>query len=99
MTRELRRRVLPLVLGPRPYCARATTPATHHEAFTQVLLGRDLEVRRGQEREHKGGWEWLQHSVTLARQGHGSAAARTLSTSLYRSTDFFFQAEDGIRVA
>ena len=61
------------------------TPAALLEAFTQVLLGRDLEVWRDQEREHKEGWEWLQRSVTLARQGHGSAAARTLYASLCRS--------------
>src|SRR5262249_34111386 len=45
----------------------------------------DLEIWRDQEREHKAGWEWLQRSVTLARQGHGSAAARTLYISLLRS--------------
>src|SRR4029434_4485187 len=38
-----------------------------------------------QERQHKTGWEWLQRSVTSARQGHGSTAARTLYASLCRS--------------
>ena len=82
MTRELRQRFFPLVLRGRPPCLTLHTPAALLEAFTQVLLGRDLEVWRDQEREHKAGWEWLQRSVTLARQGHGSAAARTLYASL-----------------
>jgi nitric oxide reductase NorD protein len=86
MTRDLRQRFFPLVLCARPPCPTLHTPATLLEAFTQVLLGRDLEVWRDQEREHRAGWEWLQHSVTLARQDHGSAAARILYTSLYRST-------------
>jgi nitric oxide reductase NorD protein len=85
MTRDLRQRFFPLVLRARPPCLSLHTPAALIEAFTQVLLGRDLEVWHGQEREHKAGWEWLQHSVTLARQDHGSAAARTLYASLYRS--------------
>src|SRR5262245_53643419 len=85
MTRDLRQRFFPLVLRNRPFCLTLRTPAALLEAFTQVLLGRDLEVWHGQEREHKAGWEWLQHSVTLARQDHESAAARTLYASLYRS--------------
>src|SRR6266702_3207449 len=75
MTRALRQRFFPLVLRGRPPCLTLSTPAALLKAFTQVLLGRDREVWRDQEREHKSGWEWLQHSVTLARQGHGSAAA------------------------
>ena len=85
MTRELRQRFFPLVLRGRPPCLTLHTPAALLEAFTQVLLGCDLEVWRDQEREHKAGWEWLQRSVTIARQGHGSAAARTLYASLLRS--------------
>ncbi len=85
MTRALRQRFFPLVLRGRPPCLTLSTPAALLEAFTQVLLGRDREVWRDQEREHKSGWEWLQRSVTLARQGHGSAAAHTLYASLLRS--------------
>ena len=84
MTRALRQRFFPLVLRGRPPCLTLHTPAALLEACTQVLLGRDLEVWRDQEREHKAGWEWLQHSVTLARQGYGSAAACTLYVSLLR---------------
>ena len=87
MTRELRQRFFPLVLRGRPPCLTLPTPAALLEACTQVLLGRDLEVWRDQEREHKAGWEWLQRSVTLARQGHGSTAARTLYASLLRSAE------------
>ena len=87
MTRALRQRFFPLVLRGRPPCQTLRTPAALLEACTQVLLGRDLEVWRDQEREHKAGWEWLQHSVTLARQGHGSAAAHTLYASLLRSAE------------
>jgi len=87
MTQELRRRFFPLVLRGRPPCPALHTPAALLEAFTQALLGRDLEVWRAQEREHKVGWEWLQHSVTSARQGHGSTAAHTLYASLCRSAD------------
>jgi len=85
MTRELRQRFFPLVLCDRPPCLTLHTPAALLEAFTQVLLGRNLEVWRDQEREYKAGWEWLQRSVTIARQGHDSAAARTLYISLLRS--------------
>jgi von Willebrand factor type A domain len=85
MTRALRQRFFPLVLRGRPPCLTLHTPAALLEACTQVLLGRDLEVWCDQERQHKAGWEWLQRSVTLARQCHGSAAARTLYASLYRS--------------
>ena len=85
MTRELRQRFFPLVLRSRPSCLILHTPSSLLEALTQVLLGCDLEVWRAQEREHQAGWEWLQRSVTLARQGHGSAAARTLYASLCRS--------------
>jgi nitric oxide reductase NorD protein len=85
MTRELRQRFFPLVLRGRPPCLTLHTPAALLEAFTQVLLGRDLEVWRDQEREHKAGWEWVQRSVTIARQGHGIAAARALYASLRRS--------------
>src|SRR5262249_20507458 len=46
---------------------------------------RDLEVWREQEHEHKAGWEWLQRSVTSARQSHGSPAAHTVYDSLCRS--------------
>src|SRR5438874_4110486 len=81
MTRELRQRFFPLVLRGRPPCLTLHTPAALLEAFTQVLLGRDLEAWRDQEQEYKAGWEWLQGSVSLARQGHGSAAARTLYAS------------------
>src|SRR5262249_17672424 len=85
MTRALRQRFFPLVLHSRPPCLTLHTPAALIEAFTQVLLGRDQEVWREQEREHKAGWEWLLRSVTLARQGHGNAAARTVYASLLRS--------------
>jgi nitric oxide reductase NorD protein len=85
MTRELRQRFFPLVLRDRPPCLTLHTPAALLEACTQVLLGRDLEVWRDQEREYKAGWEWLQRSVTIARQGHDSVAARTLYISLLRS--------------
>jgi nitric oxide reductase activation protein len=85
VTRELRQRFFPLVLRDRPSCLTLHTPAALLEACTQVLLGRDLEVWRNQEREYKAGWEWLQRSVTIARQGHGSAAARILYASLRRS--------------
>ena len=85
MTRELRQRFFPLVLRDRPPVLTLSTPVALLEAFTQVLLGRDREVWRNQEGEHKSGWEWLQHSVTRARQGHGSAAAHTLYASLLRS--------------
>jgi nitric oxide reductase activation protein len=85
MTRALRQRFFPLVLRDRPPCLTLHTPAALLEACTQVLLGRDLEAWRAQEQEHKAGWEWLQRSVTVARQGHGSAAARTLYASLLRS--------------
>jgi len=85
MTRELRQRFFPLVLRDRPPCLTLHTPAALLEACTQVLLGRDLEVWRDQEREYKAGWEWLQRSVTVARQGHDSVAARSLYTSLLRS--------------
>jgi len=85
MTRELRQRFFPLVLHGRPPCPTLHTPAALLEALTQVLLGRDLEVWREQEREHKAGWEWLQRSVTSARQSHGSPAAHTVYDSLCRS--------------
>src|SRR5215813_11863740 len=85
MTRELRQRFFPLVLHGRPPCLTLHTPAALLEAYAQVLLGRPLEVWRAQEREHKAGWEWLQRSVTLARQGHGGAAACALYASLCRS--------------
>jgi nitric oxide reductase NorD protein len=84
MTRELRQHLFPLVLRDRPPCPTLHTPAALLEACTQVLLGRDPEVWRDQEREYKAAWEWLQRSVTLARQGHGSAATRTLYASLPR---------------
>ena len=84
MTRELRQRFFPLVLRDRPPVLTLSTPAALLEAFTQVLLGRDPEVWRDQEREHTSGWEWLQRSVTRARQGHGSAA-HTLYASLLHS--------------
>ena len=86
MTRALRQRFFALVLRSRPPCLTLRTPAALLEAFTQVLLGRDLEAWSAQEREHRAGWEWLQRSVTLARQGQGSAAALTLYASLRRST-------------
>src|SRR6266581_4963086 len=85
MTRALRQRFFPLVLRGRPPCLTLHTPAALLEALTQVLLGRDREVWRDQEQEHKAGWEWLQRSVTLARQDHSSAAAHTLYASLLRS--------------
>ena len=85
MTRELRQRLFPLVLRGRPPVLTLYTPAALLEAFTQVLLGGAPEIWRDQEREHKSGWEWLQRSVTLARQGRGSAAAHTLYASLLRS--------------
>ena len=84
MTRELRQRFFPLVLRDRPPVLTLSTPAALLEAFTQVLLGRDPEVWRDQEREHTSGWEWLQRSVTHARQGHGSVA-HTLYASLLQS--------------
>jgi nitric oxide reductase activation protein len=87
MTRALRQRFFPLVLRDRPPCLALHTPAALLEACTQVLLGRDLEVWRAQEREYKAGWEWLQRSVTMARQGHASVAARTLYSSLLRSAE------------
>jgi nitric oxide reductase activation protein len=86
MTRELCQRFFPLVLRGRPPVLTLSTPAALLEAFTQVLLGRDPEVWRDQERQHEPGWEWLQRSVTLARQGYGSAAVHTLYASLLRST-------------
>ena len=85
MTRELRQRFFPLLLHGRSPCMTLHTPAALLEAFTQVLLGRDLEVWRHQERQHTAGWEWLQRSVTIARQSHDMAAARVLYTSLRRS--------------
>jgi nitric oxide reductase NorD protein len=87
MTRALRQRFFPLVLRDRPPCLTLHTPAALLEACTQVLLGRDLEVWRTQAREYKAGWEWLQRSVTLARQGYGSVAARTLYISLLCSAE------------
>jgi hypothetical protein len=85
MIRALRQRFFPLVLRSRPPRLTLRTPAALLEACTQVLLGRDLEVWRDQEREHRAGWEWLQRSMTIAWQSHGSAAARTLYASLYQS--------------
>lgn len=85
MTRELRQRFFPLLLHCRPPCLTLHTPGALLEAFTQVLLGRNLEIWRDQEREHTAGWEWLQRSVTSARQGQGLAAARAVYASLRRS--------------
>jgi len=85
MTRALRQRFFPLVLCSRPPCLTLDTPAALLEAFTQVLLGRDLEVWRAKELEYRAAWALLQHSVTLARQGQGRAAAHTLYASLGQS--------------